>query len=155
MSSLDPTTSSSSSQPPLLQKSSLHRLLWQEDAVREMFQNKLWPEYVGNETRVRYYYDREVSATLPVILWDAQMPIYDETQSKKRKLELEATSDDVVENIELDRVVEPSRPLDIRSQIFKELHNKGYFVGPGDIYGTFLFPLVFCFWNVCCILSIH
>jgi len=129
-----------------------HRFLWDEDAVRELFQNKLWPEYVGNETRVwRYYFDRDVKATLPVILWEEQIPTYDNIlqlkASKKRKLDnTDTTIDDLIPSSSSSSSSSSESQMNtnfnltndndsIRKQIFHELHTKGYFVGPGDIYG--------------------
>lgn len=138
------SSSSSSSVPATSSMSSLsNRVIWSEDEVRRIFQNKLWPEYVGNQTRVRHHYNYsndDTNATLPVILWNEQIPIYDDLQSgitKKRKLDVESSSDcneiDSSESKNKNLFSNPS--MIIQANVFKELHNKGYFVGPGDIYG--------------------
>lgn len=140
------SSSSSSSSSP---SSSSCRFLWGEDQVRLAFNNKLWPQYIGNKTNVnyKYYPDREEKATLPVLLWKEQESLFEIVSSRKRTREELCSNDESDQN---DDVISEQRhntdisSMDMRTpkeKIFKELYSKGYFVGPGEIYGKNHLPI--------------
>lgn len=88
----------------------LPRFLWTEDCARKFFMGKkLWPSFIG----MRATHDEQEAGALPIYIWNEQRALLGE----------QISSDRYSLNV-------------IRCEVFRDLHSRGYVVGPADGYGA-------------------